>query len=327
MLKAYYEEDADISWVKDEIVAMIGYGNQGRSQSLNLRDSGVKVIVGNIRDSFYDQATEDGFKVYPISESAKQATVIYMMIPDETQKSVYETEIQQHMTKGKMLLFCSGYNFHFGFIRAPKDVDVADLFPCTYGEDLRRRFLQKQPMTGHMAIGQDATGKAKERTLGLAKALGLTRAGVCEMTFAQEIEVNLMLEQILYPAVMRIHMLTFETMVEAGYPPEIVLHELYASKDFSKVFESFADVGFFKAMKLWSTTAQYGTMSRATRIIKDDIKNTMREHLREIQTGAFAREWALEMMAGYPVFNRLRKEWLQHPMNDVEIRVKELFRE
>jgi len=325
-LRVYYDEDADISPTRKETVSVIGYGNQGRPQSLNMRDNGVNVVVGNITDSCYNQALEDGFRVYSISEAAKQGTIICMMIPDEVQKSVYETEIQQHLTKGKMLLFISGYAIRYGFIVPPKDVDVVDLFPLTFGRNVRERFLKKQSLGAYMAIGQDATGRALERTLALAKATGFTRGGVIETTFAHEIEINLSLEQIIYPAIMRIMTLAFETLVDAGYPPELVSLAMYMSNEPSEVFTTFTELGFFEALKLWSTTAQYGTMTRGPRIIKDDIKQIMREHLREIQTGLFAREWASEMTAGYPVFNKLRKETLNHPMNDVEKRVKRLIR-
>lgn len=326
-MKVYYDEHADISLTKKETVAVVGYGNQGRPQSLNMRDNGVNVVVGNIRDSCYDQAVEDGFRVCSISEAAKQGTIICMMIPDEVQKGVYETEIKQHLTKGKMLLFISGYAVHYGFIIPPKDVDVVDLFPLTFGRNVRERFLNKQSLGAYMAIGQDATGKAMERTLALAMATGFTRGGVIETTFAHEIEINLSLEQIIYPAIMRIMILAFETLVEAGYPPELVSLAMYMSNEPSEVFATFTELGFFEALKLWSTTAQYGTMTRGPRIINDDIKQIMREHLREIQTGLFAREWALEMATGYPVFNKLRKEALSHPMNDIEKRVKRLIRE
>jgi ketol-acid reductoisomerase len=326
LVKVYYDEDADISLTKKETVAVIGYGNQGRPQSLNMRDNGVNVVIGNIRDSCYDQAVEDGFRVYSISEAARQGSIICMMIPDEAQKSVYESEIQQHLTAGKMLLFISGYTIHYGFIVPPRDVDVVDLFPLTFGRNVRERFLKKQSLGAYMAIGQDATGKAMERTLALAKATGFTRGGVIETTFAHEIEINLSLEQIIYPAIIRIMTLAFETLVEAGYPPELVSLAMYMSNEPSEVFSTFTELGLFEALKLWSTTAQYGTMTRGPRIVRDDLKQTMREHLREIQTGLFAREWALEMAMGYPVFNKLRKEALRHPMNDVEKRVRRLIR-
>jgi ketol-acid reductoisomerase len=326
LVKVYYDEDANISILKKETIAIVGYGNQGRPQALNMRDSGLRVVVGNIKDSYYDQAAKDGFNVQSISDATKQGTIICMMIPDEVQKSVYEAEIQAHLTGGKMLVFISGYSIHYGFITPPKDVDVVDLFPAAVGASVRERFVNKQSMGASMAVGQDATGKAKERTLALAKALGLTSGGIIETTFAYETEINLSLEQIVYPAIRRIFILAFETMVEAGYPPELVSLAMYVSNEPSEVFATFTELGFFEALKLWSTTAQYGTMTREPRIIKDDIKEIMREHLREIRTGVFAKEWALEMATGYPVFNKLRKEGLEHPMNEVEKRVKKMFR-
>ena len=325
-LNVYYDEDADLSVLKNEIVAVIGYGNQGRAQALNMRDSGVNVIVGNVKDSYYDQAVKDGFKVHSIGEASKQGAIICMLIPDEVQKGVYETEIQQHLSKGKMLVFSSGYNIDFDFIVPRKDVDVVDMFPLTFGTQVRERFVKKQSLGGFMAIGQNATGKAKQRALALAKAIGCTSGGTFETTFAHETEINLYLEQVVYPAISRIMVLSFEVLVEAGYPPELVVLEMYLSKEPSEVFASMAELGFFEAAKGGSTTAQYGEMTRAPRIIKDDIKNTMKVHLREIQTGVFAKEWALEQAAGYPLFDKLRRQGLEHPMNEVEKRAKKLIR-
>jgi ketol-acid reductoisomerase len=325
-MKVYYDEDADLSFVKEEVVAILGYGNQGRAQALNLRDSGVNVIVGNIRDSYYDQAVEDGFEVYTIAEASKRGSMLCIMIPDEIQKEVYEKEIQKHVTKGKMLLFVSGYTIRYGFIVPPEDVDVVDVFPTTYGEHVRQRYLHDEKAGGFFALGQDATGRAKQRALSFARASGFTGGGVFEMTFAQEIEINLMLEQILYPAWMRIIVMTFELMVEAGYPPEVVLHELYMGKDPAANFEAFSEVGLFKCMKLWSTTAQYGTLTRMSRIIGDDVREIMKEHLREIQSGDFAQEWDEEEKRGYPLFKKLWEECLNHPINEVEERIRKLKR-
>ena len=325
-LKVYYDEDVDISLIQKEVVAIIGYGNQGRSQALNLRDSHVEVVIGNTKDSYYDRAIKDGFKVLSISDATSQGDIVCMMIPDEIQKDIYKKEIEKYIKKDKMLMFISGYSLRYGFISPPNNVDVVDLFPTTYGEHVRERYIKKQPAGGFMAIVQDATGKAKQRALSFAKASGFTGAGVIEMTLNQEIEINLMLEQIYYPALMRIIILAFETMVEAGYPPEIVLHELYMSKDASKVFESFSDVGLFKCMRMWSTTAQYGTLTRGPRIIKDEIKAVMKKHLKEIQTGAFAKEWEKEMLNGYPLFSELRKGSLKHPVNKVEDKIRKIIR-
>ena len=326
MVKVYYDEDADLSVLKNETVAIIGYGNQGRPHALNMRDSGVNVIVGNAQDSYFDQAVKDGFKVYSISEAAKLATIIDIIVPDELQKEIYETHVKQYVTKGKMLVFASGYSFHFSLVVPPKDVDVVDMFPLTIGAYVRERFVKGQPNNAYMAIGQDATGKAKQKALALCKAIGAAKGGVIETTFANEIEINLFLEQTIWPAIHRLFTLGFEVMVEAGYPPELLLTEFYLAKEPSEIFALAADLGFFEQAKLHSRTSQYGTLTRARRIIKDDMKDTMREHLREIQTGLFAREWALEQASGYLVFNKLREESLKHPMNDVEKEVKKKLR-
>jgi len=321
LVNVYYDEDADLSVLRNETVAIIGYGNQGRPHALNIRDSGVNVIVGNVKDSYYDQALSDGFKTHPIGEAARQANIIYIMLPDEIQQEVYETEIKQYLSKGKMLVFASGYSVHFGLVVPPKDVDVVDMFPLGLGPYLREHFIKGEPINAYLAIGQDATGKAKQRALALCKAVGTTRGGVLETSFANEIEINLFLEQTVWPAIYRIFTLAFETMVEAGYPPELVSMELYLSKEPSQMFALAANLGLFEQLKLHSKTSQYGTLSRARRIIKDDMKGIMREHLREIQTSAFTREWTLEQAAGYPVFNKLREESLKHPMNEIERRV------
>jgi len=325
-VRVYYEEYADLSFIKKEVVAILGYGKQGRSWALNLRDSGIRVVVGNNKDSYYQQAVEDGFQVHSLPEAAKQGTIVCVMIPDEVQRNVYETDIRQHLSQGKMLLFLSGFAVHYGLIVPPKNVDVVDLFPAAYGELVRERFLRDEAACGYVAIGQDATGKAKQRALSLAKVLKLTRGGVIETTFAYETEVNLMLEQILYPGFMRVVILAFETMVEAGYPPEIISHQLYMCKEPGNVFYSFSNTGFFEAMKLWSTTAQYGTMTRGPRLIPDEVKQIMKKHLHEIQSGSFAREWEAEMANGYPVFEKLRQEGLNHPMNKYEKTVREMIR-
>lgn len=325
-IKVYYEEDADIGLIQKEIVVIIGYGNQGRAQALNLRDNGVTVIVGNIKDSYHEQAVKDGFDVYSISDACEKGDMLCIMLPDEIQKDIYNNEIKRHVKKGKMLIFISGYSLRFGFIVPPEGVDVVDIFPTTYGEHVRERFLKKQKAGGFMAIAQDATGKAKQRALSFAKASAFTEAGVFEMTVAQEIEINLMLEQIYYPALMRIIVMAFEVIVEAGYPPEIVLHELYMGKDASAVFASFSDVGLFKCMKMWSTTSQYGTLTRGPRLIKDGIKEIMKKHLKEIQTGVFAKEWDVEMQRGYPLFNKLREESLKHSVNEIEEKLREIIR-
>jgi len=320
-MRVYYDEDADISILKNETVAIIGYGNQGRPHALNMRDSGVNVIVGNVKDSYYDLAVKDGFKVFPISEAVKQATIIDMILPDELQREIYETEVKQNLAKDKMLVFASGYSVHFGLVVPPKDVDVVDMYPLGIGATIREKYVNRQPLNAYMAIGQDATGKAKQRNLALCKAVGTTRGGVLETTFANEIVINLFLEQTVYPAIYRILTLAFETMTEAGYPAELFSMELYLTKELADIFVLAADLGLFRQLKFHSTTSQYGTLTRAPRIITDNMKEVMKKHLSEIQTGSFTKEWTREQETGYQNLKKLRDEWLKHPMNEVEDRV------
>ncbi|HID17440.1 TPA: ketol-acid reductoisomerase [Candidatus Bathyarchaeota archaeon] len=326
MVKVYYDEDADLSVLKGKTMAIIGYGNQGRAQGLNMRDSGLEVIVGSRKDPSWDRAVEDGFKVYPIREAAELGDAIFMLVPDEAQREVFEKYVRNGLKEGKALVFAHGYNIHYGFISPPSYVDVIMVAPRMIGWGLRELFLKGQGAPAYVAVQQDASGKAKEKALAIAKAIGATRAGAIELSFAEETEIDHFMEQAVWAAIDRILTLSFEVLVEAGYPPEVVSLELYGSGEAAEVMRAMAEMGLFKQMALHSQTSQYGTLSRGPRVIKDDLKRTMRGILEEIKLGVFAREWELEQKLGYPVFNKLKERALKHPINEAEEAVKKLLR-
>lgn len=327
MVKVYYDEDADLSVLKDETVAIIGYGNQGRAQALNMRDSKVNVIIGNVKDQSWDQAVEDGFAIYPISEAAERGSIILLLIPDEVQASIYEREIKDKLSPGKALVFAHGYNIHYGFIIPPKHVDLLLLAPRVAGVNVRERFIKGHGVPTYVYVGQDASGKAKERLLALAKSIGATRAGALEISFAEETELDLFYEQWVKSTMRRVLILAYEILVkEFGYTPEAVVMELYASEGPADYLRGFAKVGIYEEIKLHSTTSQYGTLSREKIVMSDEAKEIIRNIIKDIRMGVFAREWQIEQMLGYPVFNKLKDFAFKHPIIEVEQRIKKLLK-
>lgn len=326
MVNAYYDEDADLSAVKDETIAIIGYGNQGRAQGLNMRDSGLNVVVGNIKDASWDMAAKDGFEVYSIGDAAELAGVILLLVPDEVQPEVFEEEVKNKLRPGKSLVFAHGYNIHYGFITPPKYVDVLLLAPRMMGVYVRELFVKGSGAPAFIFAHQNASGKAKEKTLALAKAIGATRAGAMEISFAEETELDHFTEHFIMPVIIRALQLSFEVLVEEKYTPEAVVLEHYASGELSEIFKEMAKVGIFKQMPLHSTTSQYGTLSYGKRVMPDETKKLIKEIIREIKTGVFAREWMMEQKTGYPVFKKLRQMVFTHPINEVERRLKEMVK-
>lgn len=325
MVRVYFDQDADLSVLKDKTIAVLGYGNQGRAQSLNMRDSGVEeIIVGSIRDASWEMAVKDGFKVYPIDEAAKRGDVILMLIPDEAQPSVFESQVRENLDKGNVLVFAHGYNIHFGFISPPKFVDVVLVAPRMIGWGLRELYLKGEGAPAYVAVHQDYSGSALDKALALARAIGATRAGAIESSFAEETEIDLYMEQALWAAITRVMLLSFELLVEEGYSPEVVALELYGSGEASEVMKAMAEIGFYRQMSLHSQTSQYGTLSRGPMLIGDEFKEYLKEILEEIRIGRFAREWAVERTMGYPVFKKLKERALKHPINEAEEEMKRL---
>jgi ketol-acid reductoisomerase len=313
----YYDNDADLSVLDGKKIAIIGYGSQGHAQALNLKDSGVKVIVGLREGSkSWKVATEDGFKVMPVSEAAQAGDIVQMLIPDERQPEVYKKDIEPNLADGNALSFSHGFNIHFGQVVPPKNVDVFMIAPKSPGHLERRVYLEGQGVPCLLAIYQDYTGHAREVALAYAKAFGGTRAGVIETTFREETETDLFGEQaVLCGGVTELIRAGFDTLIEAGYKPEIAyfecLHELKLIVDL--IYEG----GISWMRYSVSDTAQYGDLTRGRRVITEETRKEMKRMLAEIQSGQFAKEWILENRANRPVFNALTKRDEEHPIEKI----------
>jgi ketol-acid reductoisomerase len=323
-MRAYYDRDVDMKVLEGRKVAIIGYGNQGWAQGLNMRDSGVEVIVGNIQDDSFERALADGFPTMSIPEAAQRGDVLCLLMPDEVQQEVYQRDIAPHLRAGQVLDFAHGYNIRYGFIRPPQDVDVIMVAPRMIGVGVRERFVAGSGAPAFVAVEQDATGQAWPTALAIAQAIGATRAGALRSTFAEETELDHFSEQAVWPVITRLLRMAYELLTERGYQPEAVLMELYASGEPAQVFKEMAEVGLFRQMSFHSHTSQYGTLSRGPRVLPDDFRATLAQALDAIQQGSFAREWEAERQAGYPVFERLKAEALAHPINQVEDRLRKM---
>ena len=306
-LKVYYEKDADVSPLKGKTVAVLGYGSQGHAQAQNLRDSGVKVIIAELEGTDnHKLAVEHGFTPVTAAEAAKQADLIIMTLPDELQAKVYKSEVAPNMGKGKALGFSHGFNIHFGQIVAPKEVDVIMVAPKGPGHLLRSEYTKGMGLPCLFAVEQDASRKARDLAMAWAAGIGGTRAGVIETTFKDETETDLFGEQaVLCGGVTALVKMAFETLVEAGYAPEMAYFE--CMHELKLIVDLFYQGGINYMRYSVSNTAEYGDLTRGPRLINEDTREEMRDILDEIVSGEFAREWILENQAGRPVFNALHK--------------------
>ncbi len=328
-LEIMYDDAADQSLIKGKKVAIIGYGSQGHAHALNLKDSGVDVVVGlKVDSSSRPKAEKAGVKMMEPSAAAKWADIVMILVPDEKQKELYEKEIQAGLEEGNALIFAHGFNIHFGKIVAPDNVDVFMVAPKGPGHTVRREYLLGSGVPCLIAIHQDRSGQARDLALSYAAVIGGTKAGVFETTFQEETETDLFGEQaVLCGGLSALIKAGFETLVEAGYAPEMAyfecLHEMKLITDL--VFEG----GIANMRYSISNTAEYGDVTRGPRVVDADTKARMKEILSEIQTGKFADEWLGENDAGCPNFNKLREESKQHQIEAVgtEIRSKIQFPE
>ncbi|MFX1323751.1 MAG: ketol-acid reductoisomerase [Promethearchaeota archaeon] len=291
MVDVFCEEDGNLSIIESKTIAIIGYGNQGRAQALNLRDSGLNVIIGNIEDKYKGIAINDGFPVYSIREATTKSDILFILIPDELMNDIFEMDINPYIEPNSVLVFASGYNIGFKLMKPPGDVDVILIAPRMIGVGVRETFLKEEGFFSFLAIEQDASGKAKEILLALAKGIGTLKKGAIMLTFKQEAELDLFNEQAFGPAFGRVLLSSIYTLIEAGYPPEAVLVEMYMSGEMSYTYKKMADIGLIKQVDLHSQTSQYGAMSRGIRFRKLPLKFKMMEILKEIQTGEFTKEW------------------------------------
>jgi ketol-acid reductoisomerase len=315
-VKVYYEADASLDALRNKTLAVIGYGSQGHAHALNLRDSGMNVIIGLRPGKSADKAKHDGFEVLPVAEAAEKADVVMILVNDEFQAALYKESIEPHLKEGNAIAFGHGFNIHFGQIVPPKGVDVFMVAPKGPGHLVRRVYVEGKGVPCLIAVGQDYTGKAKETALAWAKGIGGTRAGVLETTFQEETETDLFGEQaVLCGGATALVKAGFETLVEAGYQPEIAyfecLHEL------KLIVDLMYEAGIAGMRYSISDTAQYGDMTRGPRIVNDETKKEMKRILDEIQKGQFAKEWILENRAGRPSFNALARRDSVHLIEQV----------
>jgi ketol-acid reductoisomerase len=328
MAVIYYDEDASLDAIRGETIAILGYGNQGSSQARNLRDSGLDVIVGNVDDAFRKSALADGFEVLPIAEASERARILFLLTPDEVMPEIYEKDVAPHLAPGKLLDFAHGYNVAFGLIVPPEAVDVVLIAPRMIGAGVRDSYLSGEGFPSFVGVHRDATGRAKARMLALARAVGSTRAGCLEMTMHDEATLDLFTEQAFGPAFGRVLMAAIDTMVEAGYPPEAVLMELYLSGELAYSLQKTRELGGLKQHQLHSHTSQYGTITRSARYLDLDplLKEKMRQSLEEIRSGAFAREWSADRGAKLELIEQVRRIQASLPMTRWEADARRAFR-
>ncbi|MCH9054487.1 ketol-acid reductoisomerase [Synechococcus sp. PCC 6716] len=325
MARMYYDADAQLELLKDKTIAVIGYGSQGHAHALNLRDSGLKVVVGLYAGSrSAERARADGLTVHPVAEAAKIADWIMILLPDEVQRVVYEQEIAPNLQTGNVLSFAHGFNIHFGQIVPPDNVDVVMIAPKGPGHLVRRTYDQGEGVPCLFAVYQNASGQARDLAMAYAKGIGGTRAGILETTFREETETDLFGEQVvLCGGLSALIKAGFETLVSAGYQPELAYFECL--HEVKLIVDLIVEGGLAKMRDSISNTAEYGDLTRGPRIITDDTRAEMRKILHEIQTGQFAREFVLENMAGKPGFTAMRRREAEHPIEQVGQELRSMF--
>jgi ketol-acid reductoisomerase len=324
-MKVYYDNDANLEILKSKKIAVLGFGSQGHAHSLNLKDSGMNVCVGLRSDSpRVEKAKALGLEVKTVDEASQWADIIMVLLPDEKQKEVYEKQIAPYLTKGKTLAFAHGFNIHYKQIVPPADVNVIMIAPKSPGHLVRRTYKEGSGTPCLIAVYQDATGDAKDLALAWAKGIGGTRAGVIETSFQYETETDLFGEQaVLCGGAEELTKAGFETLVEAGYPPELAyfecLHEL------KLIVDLFYEGGLTRMNYSVSDTAEYGGYTRGPRVITGETKKEMKKILEEIQNGKFAEEWINENKNGRPNMNKLREQTQNHLIEEVGKKLRSMM--
>jgi ketol-acid reductoisomerase len=316
-MKVYYEDDARLDVIGKKCVAVIGYGSQGRAQALNLRDSGFNVVVG-LREGgiSWRNAEKDGWKPLSVAGAAKQADIIQILTPDETQGETYKNEIAPSMSAGKTLMFSHGFNIHYSQIVPTKDINVIMVAPKGPGHTVRSLYERGSGVPGLIAVYQDIDGRAREIALAYAKGIGSTRAGVIETTFREETETDLFGEQsVLCGGLANLILAGFETLVEAGYAPEMAYFE--CQHEVKLITDLIFQGGLADMRYSVSNTAEYGDYVSGPRVIGEESRKAMKAILKDIQDGTFARNWMLENMAGKPFFNAQRRVAAAHPIEEI----------
>ena len=324
-MRIFYEKDAPLTPIEGKTVAIIGYGSQGHAHAQNLRDSGINVIVGQRPGSAnYDLAVKHGFEPVSAAEAAEKADLIMMLVPDHVQGDIYRDAIEPGLKAGNMLLFSHGFNIHFGQIVPPADVDVAMVAPKGPGHLVRREYEVGAGVPCLVAIHQDAGGNAMETALAYANGIGGARGGVIETTFREETETDLFGEQcVLCGGAAELIKAGFETLVNAGYQPEIAYFE--CCHELKLIVDLIYEGGLANMRYSISDTAEYGDLTRGKRIITDETRKEMRKILDEIQSGEFAKEWLLENKVNRPAFNAMRRQQAEHPIEEVGARLRDMM--
>jgi ketol-acid reductoisomerase len=324
MVNIYYDRDADLGLLKDKTVAVLGYGSQGHAHAQNLNDSGIKVVVGLYEGSkSWQRALDDGLAVATVPEAAARADLIVFLVADMVQPQVY-AQVKPHLKAGKALVFAHGFNILYGQIKPPADVDVFMVAPKSPGHLLRRMYQENKGVPALIAVEQDYSGNARAMALAYACGIGSTRAGALETTFQEETESDLFGEQvILCGGITALIKASYETLVEAGYEPHVAYFECL--NELKLIVDLIYEGGLSLMRYSVSDTAEYGDLTRGPRIINEQVREEMRKILKEIQTGAFAKEWILENKADSPVFNALRRREREHPIEKVGDELRQMM--
>jgi len=317
MARIYYDQDAPLEPLRGRTVAVIGYGSQGHAHALNLRDSGIDVVVGLYQGSAsWAKAEADGVAVATAAEAARRADVVAMLAPDHVQRALYERDVAPNLRPGRTLLFAHGFNIHYNQIQPSPELDVVMVAPKSPGHRMRELFVEGGSVPALLAVHRDATGRARETALAYARGIGCTKAGVIETTFREETETDLFGEQaVLCGGITSLIKAGFELLVEAGYQPEIAYFECL--NEMKLIVDLIYEGGFSYMRYSVSDTAEYGDYSRGPRVIDDHVRAAMRRILAEVQDGTFAREWVLENQANRPGMTAHRRREAAHPIEEV----------
>ena len=324
MARIYYDEDANLDLIKDKCIAILGYGNQGRSQALNMRDSGcTNVIVGNREDESYEQAKADGFPVFSMEEATRQADVLFVLLPDEACPEIYARQLKPNFKKGVLLNFASGYNLTYHNIELPEDSDVVMAAPRMLGQGVREMYVSGEGYPAFLAVAQDVSGQALEYAKALCKAIGATRKGVVEGNINDETYLDLMTELGVLPLVYKVFAEAFRLETEMGHPEEAVLMEAYFSKEMAFLWEQAAERGLFRQLCLHSHTAQYAQLKRFGEGSNDMIRGFLKDAYESIRSGEFDKEWQKEQTEyNLEHLNALREKALATDVTKAEDRLK-----
>lgn len=325
MARMYYDSDANLDLLAGKTIAIIGFGSQGHAHALNLKDSGMNVIVGLYPGSkSAAKAKEGGLTVKSVADAVKEADFIMILLPDEVQKTVYKEEIEPNLESGNVIAFAHGFNIHFGQVVPPDNIDVVMVAPKGPGHLVRRTYEQGQGVPCLFAVYQDNTGQARDKAMAYAKGIGGTRGGILETTFREETETDLFGEQaVLCGGLSALIKAGFETLVEAGYQPELAYFECL--HEVKLIVDLVVEGGLAKMRDSISNTAEYGDYTRGPRVVNDQTKAEMRKILKEIQSGQFARDFVTENQSGKPGFTAMRRQEAEHPIEDVGKDLRAMF--